>query len=140
MSLDSIGLRIKELRKKENLTQDAFAEKLGVNRAVITQIERQKQLPTLTLVSKIAKFFDVAYSWLIDGIDACPDSYSTLNPETGEFETLPTIEILKTYEMLVDSSQNSQEGLLKMIRNLQDNIQELSHELNEFHRSNKQAG
>jgi transcriptional regulator with XRE-family HTH domain len=63
----SIGLRIRELRTKQNLSQDEFAASVGIKRANLGQIEIGNQLPTLKILSNIVKIYHTTYTFLIDG-------------------------------------------------------------------------
>jgi len=47
--------KIKELREKRNLTQEALAEKVDVTRQTILFVEKGKYNPSLRLAYKIAK-------------------------------------------------------------------------------------
>jgi putative transcriptional regulator len=47
--------RIKELREKHNLTQEALAEKVDVTRQTILFLEKGKYNPSLRLAYRIAK-------------------------------------------------------------------------------------
>ena len=47
--------KIKELREKHNLTQEALAEKVDVTRQTILFLEKGKYNPSLRLAYKIAK-------------------------------------------------------------------------------------
>jgi len=47
--------KIKELREKRNLTQEALAEKVDVTRQTILFLEKGKYNPSLRLAHKIAK-------------------------------------------------------------------------------------
>jgi putative transcriptional regulator len=47
--------KIKELREKRNLTQEALAEKVDVTRQTILFLEKGKYNPSLRLAYKIAK-------------------------------------------------------------------------------------
>ncbi len=47
--------KIKELRDKRNLTQEALAEKVDVTRQTILFLEKGKYNPSLRLAYKIAK-------------------------------------------------------------------------------------
>ena len=49
--------KIKEFRKKRNLTQEELAFKLKVTRQTINAIEQGKYSPSLELAFKIAEFF-----------------------------------------------------------------------------------
>jgi len=47
--------RIKELRKKHNLTQDELARKVGVRRETILFLEKGKYNPSLKLAHDVSK-------------------------------------------------------------------------------------
>jgi len=51
--------RIKELREKLGLTQEALAEKVDVTRQTILFLEKGKYNPSLRLACKIARLFNV---------------------------------------------------------------------------------
>jgi putative transcriptional regulator len=50
---------IKEYRKRDNLTQEELANKLGVTRQTIIAIENNKYNPTLELAMRLSKYLDV---------------------------------------------------------------------------------
>lgn len=52
--------RLKELRSRENLTQDALAKRVGVRRETIVFLEQGKYNPSLRLAYDIAQVFDEA--------------------------------------------------------------------------------
>lgn len=52
--------RIKEYRAKYNMKQEELAEKTGVRRETIGNLEKGKYNPSLVLAWRIAKVFDVA--------------------------------------------------------------------------------
>ncbi|MBI3559812.1 helix-turn-helix transcriptional regulator [Candidatus Gottesmanbacteria bacterium] len=49
--------RVWQLRKEKGVTQEAFAEDLGVSRQTVIAIEKGNYTPSLLLGLKIAKFF-----------------------------------------------------------------------------------
>jgi putative transcriptional regulator len=49
-----IKTRIKELRARQNLTQDELAERVGVTRQTLLYLEKGKYNPSLVLAYKIA--------------------------------------------------------------------------------------
>ncbi|HLD75383.1 MAG TPA: helix-turn-helix transcriptional regulator [Candidatus Norongarragalinales archaeon] len=51
--------RLRELRARENMTQDDVARKVGVTRQTILAIENEKYNPSLELAFKLAKLFQV---------------------------------------------------------------------------------
>ena len=64
----SIGQRLKEARKARKISQDALAEKLGVSRGVITNIEHDKvEEPQALVLSAICQVLNINRQWLLDG-------------------------------------------------------------------------
>lgn len=57
--LKRLGARIREERKKVGLTQERFAEKVGLSVDYIGYIERGKQAPYLRTLERIAKALGV---------------------------------------------------------------------------------
>ncbi len=60
-----IGLRIKSLRKKENLTQKQLAEKIGVSQRMIGYYESEERFPPHDVLSKLADCFSVSADYLL---------------------------------------------------------------------------
>ena len=48
-----VGLRIKDIRNSLNLSQESFAEKVGLHRTYIGQVERAEKNITLKNIHKI---------------------------------------------------------------------------------------
>lgn len=55
------GDQIKDLRKKQNLTQEQFAMKLNVTRQAVSNWENNRNLPDLEMLILMADVFPVAY-------------------------------------------------------------------------------
>lgn len=53
------GAQIKKLRLQSGLSQEAFADKCGLDRTYVSGIERGVRNPTLEVISVLAKGFDV---------------------------------------------------------------------------------
>lgn len=60
----SLGDRLKEIRKDNNLTQEAFAEKISVSRPFISRIEADKEKPSDSLIKLISAIFNVELNWI----------------------------------------------------------------------------
>lgn len=58
--------RLKALRKKKGLTQEELAKRLFISRSVIAKYECGKSLPTRENAEKLAAFFDIKLSDLIE--------------------------------------------------------------------------
>lgn len=59
-NLITIGKKLKELRKAEGLTQEQFAEKLGISRVNYTRYETDVSRPDYETLTEIADFYDVS--------------------------------------------------------------------------------
>lgn len=57
---------LKELRENAKLSQDELAKKIGVSRQSYNKYENLETKPTLEVVEKLAKFFDIDYACIID--------------------------------------------------------------------------
>lgn len=58
-NLDYIGAKIKEIRKRKKISQEALAEKISMNYRSIVRIENHHTLPTIETLNKIAEALDV---------------------------------------------------------------------------------
>lgn len=63
----SIGTRIKELRKKRNISQEDLANELYVSRQTISKWESDIVSPDIKNIEMISKYFDVSADYLING-------------------------------------------------------------------------
>ena len=72
------GIRIRELRKKKNLTQNQLADLLYISRSAIMKYETGRQLPPIDRIYDIAEIFNVSVDYLYGRIDFNPP-ITTLN-------------------------------------------------------------
>lgn len=63
----SIGANIKMRREAANMTQEQLAEKVGVQRPMITQVERGSRVPTMILGDLIAQALHCTVDDLLHG-------------------------------------------------------------------------
>ncbi len=73
-----INEKIKALRVKEKMTQQKFADALGVTRVYITNIESGKVKPTELMINCIALMYEVNKDWFLD--DECDDMNALKDP------------------------------------------------------------
>lgn len=59
--------RIKELRKKLNLSQKDLGKKIGISDAAVSKIEKGINSPSIQTIKSICREFNVSYAWLKDG-------------------------------------------------------------------------
>jgi transcriptional regulator with XRE-family HTH domain len=63
----AVGGNIQHIRKQRKMTLDVLAEKSGVSKAMLSQIESDKVNPTLATIWKIARGLDVELDVLLKG-------------------------------------------------------------------------
>lgn len=63
-------MTLKELRRKKGWSLDKTAEKTGVSKAMLGQIEREESSPTIATLWKIASGFDTSFSSFIEDINS----------------------------------------------------------------------
>ncbi len=63
----SINNRIKELRKRLDKTQEAFADDLGISRPNVSNLESGNVKPTKQIIKAICAIYEVNEDWLISG-------------------------------------------------------------------------
>lgn len=63
------GANIKKIRTSKNLSQEKFAELVGLHRTYITEVERGLRNVSLINIVKIAKGLDISISELFNEIE-----------------------------------------------------------------------
>ena len=64
---EKIGKFIKDIRKKNNLTQKQLADKYGVTYQAVSKWENGINLPDVTLIRQISKDFNISVEDILDG-------------------------------------------------------------------------
>jgi transcriptional regulator with XRE-family HTH domain len=67
MDQKKIGSFLKELRKEKNVTQQQFAEIIGVSNRTVSRWETGSNMPDLDIVMQIADFYEVDLREILDG-------------------------------------------------------------------------
>ena len=67
MNQNEFGKLIKEIRKKNNLTQKDLADKYNVTYQAVSKWENGKNMPDISLIKEISKDFNVSMNDLLDG-------------------------------------------------------------------------
>lgn len=60
-----VGSKIKALRISQKITQNEFAERLGVTKSAISSYENGSRLPSYDILIKIARIFKVSTDYLL---------------------------------------------------------------------------
>jgi len=65
---EKIGLRIKDLRLKKELSQEKFSHKCELDRTYIASVEKGKRNISIVNLEKIARALDISISELFKGL------------------------------------------------------------------------
>lgn len=112
--------RIKKIRKNAGLTQEKFAERLGIKRNTIATYETGRSEPMDNIIISICREFSVNEDWLRTGegeIYDIPEDetaaiVSELLEDSNPFYNL-IVGIMKTYQKLDAKSQDALKELSK---------------------------
>jgi transcriptional regulator with XRE-family HTH domain len=62
-----LGRNIRKLRQEKGWSQEDYADRAGIHRTYVSDIERGARNPTITVVEKLAKPLKVTPGVLLDG-------------------------------------------------------------------------
>jgi transcriptional regulator with XRE-family HTH domain len=79
--VNSFGGRIREIRKKYNLTQTQLGDKFGVGASYISDVEHDKETPTDMFINLFCQLFLIREEWLLKGEE--PIQKNPLDIATG---------------------------------------------------------
>lgn len=102
--------RLKKLRKSLDMTQQAFADKIGMKQNTIAQYEMGRTVPSDAIIFSICREFNVNEQWLRDG--------------TGDmFVEIPRDEQISTFigDLLKDEEDSFKRRLISGLCGLDDN-------------------
>ena len=95
----SIGERITQLRKQKNLSQEELAKKIEVSRTIIGNYERNLNTPSIEIIIKLAKVFNVSVDYMIgEGLNSAYDK-EMIN-RLDELENLPDDEKKRVFHYI----------------------------------------
>ena len=80
----SIENRLKELRKKNSLSQEELAEALGISRQSINALEQGRSLPSLPLVVSMCRFFKSSFEEMFQLEEELEEEISQVFNEDNE--------------------------------------------------------
>lgn len=62
-----MNARIQQIRKTAKMTQDEFADKIGLSKNFVWMIEKGERTPSERTIKDICREFKVNYDWLVNG-------------------------------------------------------------------------
>ena len=91
---NTIGIRIRKLRLRVEMSQEQLAEKLYTSSCRVSRLENGRQTPTCEEVVKLCELFNATADYIIRGIDPAPANLD-LTPEE-KILVVSLLEKLKT--------------------------------------------
>lgn len=61
-----LGQNVRRLRQEKGWSQEDYADRAGIHRTYVSDVERGQRNPSVTLVEKLAKPFGVSAGSLLD--------------------------------------------------------------------------
>lgn len=123
--------RLKELRKILNLTQQEFADKLGIKRNTIANYESGRNEPIGSVFSLICKEFNVNENWLRNGIGSMfiePSEFSIDKYAEQKNLTMKEKKILQGFMDLEPNVRNAIYAIFENAATLDDDLSGLDGE------------
>ncbi len=107
--------RIKKIRKELDLTQQKFADKLGIKRNTIAMYEMGKTYPSKQTINSICREFNVNEEWLQNGTGEmfAPDASNEVEQLVKKYHLSSGMQIF--IEKLVNTKPEVQEALVNLI-------------------------
>ncbi len=106
---NSLGNKIRQLRKSRGLTQEQLAEQIGIDNKHLSRIEKGRHMPTYHILKKLANFFDFdVYNIDEMKIDEIPKPDKTFLKSLQILNAAKTDEERKYY---LEALQHAQKGL-----------------------------
>lgn len=65
----NIAERIQNLRKKNGISQEEFADKIGVSRQAVSKWESEQSLPDIEKIIAMSNYFNVSTDYILKGIE-----------------------------------------------------------------------
>lgn len=94
-----INTNIKELRLKHNLTQEEFAEKIGMSLNGVSNIERNRYQPTAKVIDRICNVFEITPAELL--LLNSKDNYDIIQNIVTLLSACSTKKLKKIYDIIL---------------------------------------
>ncbi|WP_334328292.1 helix-turn-helix domain-containing protein [Companilactobacillus sp. HBUAS59699] len=111
-----LGTRIRELRKRDHLTQQQIGDFLGVKKASVSSYEGGSRLPDVNAIAKLAKYFNTTTDYLLGNTN---DPSSNVN--TANMNDLLASRLNSDYNDLNESDKREVQDFIEYIKNKTNN-------------------
>jgi len=98
----SVGDRIREIREARRMTQDQLAEKSGISKGFLSDVENNKRNVSSDNLLRVANVLDASLDYLLRGASTNPISRGpvTIPPELAEAAEKQNLSYTQTIELL----------------------------------------
>ena len=126
--METIGDRIKQVRKELNLSMEKFGDKIGIVKSAINNIEKGLNNPSERTFKLICSEFNLNYAWLTEGqgdmFIEIPDNILDRLIQEYDLEE-DNKPILKAY---LEAKPETRKEILKFIHSLTEEINKMAKE------------
>jgi transcriptional regulator with XRE-family HTH domain len=114
--MSGIGTRIKELRKRHDISQEELAAQIKVSRGNVGDWERSRAKPGADALIALSSYFSVSIDWILNGQEFQPPHMKRW-PQTmpGDNITPEDIELLAKLKRLSEKERWKVEGYIDAI-------------------------
>jgi transcriptional regulator with XRE-family HTH domain len=63
--METIGIKVKGIRKRHKMNQIEFSEKIGISQGRLSEIEQDKTKPSADTLIQLRKQFNIDLNWLL---------------------------------------------------------------------------
>jgi transcriptional regulator with XRE-family HTH domain len=127
---ENFGRVLKELRKRENLTQESVSDLLNTDRSNIANYESGKRLPPISSLIKIAEFFHVSLDFLVFGKEQTPTPGQSSDGSTND-ELMAENTLLMEQQLKLEDELQKKEELIKVQREMLEVLKKYTNVLEE---------
>lgn len=99
-----IGYFLREMRKRNGLTQEQLAEKLGVSNRSVSRWENGKNMPDFDLVIKLANLYEIGIEEILNGErknDMIDTEKETAMLKVSEYESTEKMNFVKRLRIIL---------------------------------------
>lgn len=98
---NSIGKRLAHIRSESGLSQEKFAERTGISRAMLAQLETDRAQPSFEFLTAVVREFNKSYDYIIEGRE--PEKSGT-EGNRGKLATKVTTKVTTNYPPLNETA------------------------------------
>lgn len=102
--MSDLGKRIQELRKKNDLTQQELAKRVGISHPQIVRYEKKDVQPPADVLGRMADVFNISIDYLVNG-----DKSDKVE------QTLKDAELIKHFKQLDQLPEDEKKSILKVL-------------------------